>query len=108
MPSPANPRITITNAITKGKKSIELVLKKRSDMAIVTRSYLNQYLNKYPQSKKKLLVSERVAQTYKNQLLIRPTQPLGINTLYKLVKKALAQNTLATKFKILGLQQHNL
>jgi len=94
--------------LSSHKKSIELVLKKRSDMAIVTRSYLNQYLNKYPQSKKKLLISERVAQTYKHQLLIRPTQQLDINTLYKLVKKALAQNTLATKLKILGLQQHDI
>ena len=93
--------------LSSHKKSIELVLKKRSDMAIVTRSYLNQYLNKYPQSKKKLLVSERVAQTYKNQLLIRPTQQLGINTLYKLVKKALSQNTFATRLEQLGLQ-HNL
>lgn len=94
--------------LSSHKKSIELVLKKRSDMAIVTRSYLNQYLNKYPQSKKKLLISERVAQTYKNQLLIRPTQQLGINTLYKLVKKALSQNTFATRLEQLGLQQHNL
>ncbi|WP_350314582.1 transporter substrate-binding domain-containing protein [Pseudoalteromonas sp. TB43-MNA-CIBAN-0091] len=94
--------------LSSHKKSIELVLKKRSDMAIVTRSYLNQYLNKYPESKKKLLISERVAQTYKHQLLIRPTQQLDINTLYKLVKKALAQNTLATKLKILGLQQHDI
>jgi len=94
--------------LSSHKKSIELVLKKRSDMAIVTRSYLNQYLNKYPESKKKLLISERVAQTYKNQLLIRPTHQLNVNTLYKIVKKTLAQNTLATKFKTLGLQQHDI
>jgi hypothetical protein len=94
--------------LSSHKKSIELVLKKRSDMAIVTRSYLNQYLNKYPESKKKLLISERVAQTYKHQLLIRPTHQLNVNTLYKIVKKTLAQNTLATKLKILGLQQHDI
>ena len=94
--------------LSSHKKSIELVLKKRSDMAIVTRSYLNQYLNKYPESKKKLLISERVAQTYKNQLLIRPTHQLNVNTLYKIVKKTLAQNTLATKLKTLGLQQHDI
>ena len=94
--------------LSSHKKSIELVLKKRSDMAIVTRSYLNQYLNKYPESKKKLLISERVAQTYKHQLLIRPTHQLNVNTLYKIVKKTLAQNTLATKLKILSLQQHDI
>jgi len=94
--------------LSSHKRSIELVLKKRSDMAIVTRSYLNQYLNKYPESKKKLLISERVAQTYKHQLLIRPTHQLNVNTLYKIVKKTLAQNTLATKLKILGLQQHDI
>ena len=94
--------------LSSHKKSIELVLKKRSDMAIVTRSYLNQYLNKYPESKKKLLISERVAQTYKHQLLIRPTHQLNVNTLYKIVKKTLAQNTLATKLKILGLQQYDI
>ena len=94
--------------LSNHKRSIELVLKKRSDMAIVTRSYLNQYLNKYPQSKNKLLISERVAQTYKHQLLIRPTQQLDINTLYKLVKKALSQNTFATRLEQLGLQQHNI
>ncbi|WP_213608002.1 transporter substrate-binding domain-containing protein [Pseudoalteromonas sp.] len=93
--------------LSNHKKSIELVLKKRSDTAIVTRSYLNQYLNNYPKNKKLLLISERVAQTYKHQLLIRPTHQLNINTLYELVIKALSQNKLSARLKQLGLQQHN-
>lgn len=86
------------------KKSIELVLKQRTDAAIVTRSYLNQYLDKNPKSKDLLLISEHVAQMYKHQLLIRPAHHLDVDTLYTLVKKALIQKSLAAKFKQLGLQ----
>ncbi|WP_076919050.1 amino acid ABC transporter substrate-binding protein [Pseudoalteromonas sp. SK18] len=94
--------------LSNHKRSIELVLKKRSDSAIVTRSYLNQYFSKYPKSKHLLLVSERIAQTYNHQLLLRPTHTLDISTLYKWVKRALAQDKIAARLKQLGLQQHPL
>jgi len=91
--------------LSSHKRSIELVLKKRSDSAIVTRSYLNQYFSKYPKSKHLLLVSERVAQTYNHQLLLRPNHTLDISTLYKWVKQALTQGNIAARLKQLGLQQ---
>ena len=94
--------------LSSHKRSIELVLKKRSDCAIVTRSYLNQYFSKYPKSKRLLLVSERIAQTYNHQLLLRPNHTLDISTLYKWVKQALTQGNIAARLKQLGLQQSPL
>lgn len=94
-------KITLLNS---HKKSIELVLKQRADTAIVTRSYLQMYLNENPTSKELILTSNRVAQTYNHHLLLRPTHHISLNTLYKWVTEALKQNALATKLRWLGIQ----
>ena len=48
--------------VTDHFASVELVLKGRTDTAIVTRSFIKQYLSEYPQHYDTLLISERIDQ----------------------------------------------
>lgn len=84
--------------------SIELVLKQRVDTAIVTRSFLLQYLSAYPQYRESLLISERIDQSYQHQLLLAPEHPLSIDRLYLWVKQLLQQAELNKTLATHGLQ----
>lgn len=77
--------------ISNHRTSIELVLKQRVDTAIVTRSFLFQYLNAHPQYRENLLISERIEQNYQHRLLLDPAHPLNIDILYQWVKQLLQQ-----------------
>ncbi|WP_404339963.1 PhnD/SsuA/transferrin family substrate-binding protein [Pseudoalteromonas mariniglutinosa] len=84
--------------------SIELVLKQRTDAAIVTRSFLHQYSQQHPVQSDQLLISDRVAQVYQHQLLLRPDHKLDIATLFMWVQQLLQQGKLNEQFKLLGLR----
>lgn len=84
--------------------SIELVLKRRTDTAIVTRSFLFQYLNLHPKHRNTLMISERIDQSYQHQLLLHPEHPLNIDTLYQWVQHLLQQPAFKQVFAQHGLQ----
>ena len=84
--------------------SIELVLKKRADTAIVTRSFLSHYLAEYPKAHQQLLISDRVDQSYQHQLLMNPEHPLAIDTLYQWVQQLLHQSELSLQWHQSGLK----
>lgn len=84
--------------------SIELVLKERTDTAIVTRSFLSQYLDLQPQYREILLISERIDQSYQHQLLLHAEHPLEITTLYQWVQHVLQQPALQQALTQYGLQ----
>lgn len=90
--------------VTEHDASIELVLKQRVDTAIVTRSFLFQYLNLRPQYQEVLLVSERIDQSYQHQLLLHSEHPLKIDMLYQWVQQLLQQPELKNVFAKHGLQ----
>lgn len=83
--------------------SIELVLKKRADTAIVTRSFLSRYLAEHSEVREQLLLSDRIDQTYQHQLLINPEHPLAIETLYQWVHKLLHQAEISKQWQQSGL-----
>lgn len=83
--------------------SIELVLKQRADMAVVTRSFLYHYLKEHPGIKQQLIISERVDQTYKHQLLIHPDHALTMQQFYQLVHKTLSDSNLSVQWQQSGL-----
>ncbi|SEA47045.1 transporter substrate-binding domain-containing protein [Alkalimonas amylolytica] len=85
--------------------SIELVLKQRTDTAIVTRSFFHQYLRSNPESSDKIIISDRVDQSYQHQLLINPEHGLAIETLYQWVLQILQQEQLSHKLHHYGLTQ---
>lgn len=66
--------------------NLTMLLRGRADVAVVTRSYLNAYQQRYPEQSSALLVSQRVDQTYQHQALFRPEsalQPQGFAELLK-------------------------
>ncbi len=91
-------------SVTDHDISIELVIKQRVDLAIVTRSFLFQYLNRRPQYRKTLIISERVDQRYQHQILLHPEHPLPINTLHQWVYELLQKPEFNQVFSEYGLQ----
>jgi ABC-type amino acid transport substrate-binding protein len=53
-----------------------MILRERADIAVITRSYLNMYLQRHPAKSKALLVSDRVDQVYQHRALFRLHSPL--------------------------------
>ncbi|MEE2024953.1 MULTISPECIES: substrate-binding periplasmic protein [Alkalimonas] len=97
----SNYQMTLVN---DHQASIELVLKQRTDTAIVTRSFLHQYLMANQQNARKIIVSERVDQSYQHQLLINPEHDLAIETLYQWVYRILQQEPFSNEFRRFGLE----
>jgi len=54
-----------------------MVLRGRADIALVTRSYLSDYLLRNVQVAGQLLVSQRVDQIYHHYAILRPTAPIS-------------------------------
>ncbi|MBC7537743.1 MAG: transporter substrate-binding domain-containing protein [Bacteriovorax sp.] len=79
----------LTDPLTLKKWNIELtnshegnivaVLEGRSDLAIVTKEYLDIYLKKNSEAKKNLLVSNKMDQMYHHTVLIREGSPISVS-----------------------------
>lgn len=54
-----------------------MVQRGRADIALVTRSYLSDFLVRNPKSKGQLLISQRVDQIYHHYALLRPGAPIS-------------------------------
>lgn len=63
-----------------------MVLRRRADIAVVTRSYLQLYQDRHPEQRAALLVSRRVDQVYQHQALFRPQAPLTPEALAELLR----------------------
>nr|WP_298136670.1 transporter substrate-binding domain-containing protein [uncultured Pseudomonas sp.] len=57
--------------------NLNMLLRGRADIAVITRSYLEMYQDNNPELRSELLVSERVDQIYQHQALFRPHAPLS-------------------------------
>lgn len=53
-----------------------MVLRERADVALVTRSYLSDFMARNETEASQLMVSEKVDQTYRHYALLRPQAPL--------------------------------
>lgn len=56
---------------TNPKSCIEMILRERGDIAVVTKSYLFRYLNEHPDAQEKLLISKKMDQEYHHTIVIR-------------------------------------
>lgn len=63
-----------------------MVLRGRADIALVTRSYLNDYVLRNPEVGPQLLVSERIDQVYHHYALIRPQAPISSEAFAQLLQ----------------------
>lgn len=57
--------------------NVRMLLARRADVAVVTRSYLESFLARHPEILPELLVSERLDQLYHHQVLLRPKGALS-------------------------------
>lgn len=62
-----------------------MVLRERADLTVVTRSYLRDYLLRYPEQRAQMLVSDRVDQVYRHQALLRPNAPISVENLRRVL-----------------------
>lgn len=54
-----------------------MIMRDRADIALVTRSYLSDFMARNKEEASQLLVSERVDQTYRHFALLRPKAPIS-------------------------------
>ena len=75
-----------------------MVLHGRADIALVTRSYIGDFLQRHRQYAGQLLVSERVDQRYQHQVLLRPAAPISPQQLARLFEQLHGNGQLAAIF----------
>ena len=63
-----------------------MVLRGRADIALVTRSYLFDYLLRNEKVRDELLVSQRIDQVYHHYAILRPTAPITGEAFGKLLQ----------------------
>lgn len=88
--------ITLVNT---NSASIELIMKGRVDQAIVTRSYLNDYLERHPEYVSRLLVSDFTDQNYSLRMLVRHGVSPGVGELESLLMQLRDAGTLKQLFR---------
>lgn len=76
--------LQLTNSI---EGNITSVLDSRSDLAIVTKEYLDIFLKRNPEAKKMILVSERLDQIYRHTVLVRKYSIITVKEINDLLDK---------------------
>lgn len=75
-----------------------MVLHGRADIALVTRSYVSDFLQRHRQYAGRLLISQRVDQRYRHQVLLRPAAPINAAQLGRLFEQLRRNGQLAAIF----------
>lgn len=75
-----------------------MALHERADIALVTRSYIRDFLRRYPDYQGQLLVSQRVDQHYRHHVLLRPDSPIRPEQFALIYEKVRERGELARIF----------
>lgn len=71
-------------------RNIRLILTDRpelAEVAVVTRSFLGQYLSDNPKHREKLLISDKLDQEYQHRILVRENAEISVNQVNELIIK---------------------
>lgn len=90
-------RIEMTNT---HEGNIKAVIEERVDIAIITKEYLDFFLEKNPEYKNKILISKKYDQIYNHTILLRPNIPLKIEEVNRLLKQIKLPNSKNTSFRM--------
>ncbi|MDH1549380.1 MULTISPECIES: transporter substrate-binding domain-containing protein [Pseudomonas] len=71
----------------------------RADIALVTRSYLSDFLARNPSSRAQLVASQRIDQVYHHYALLRPAAPIGERSFAELLRGLRDSGELARIFQ---------
>ncbi|MFD2231062.1 substrate-binding periplasmic protein [Alkalimarinus sediminis] len=80
-------------------RSIRLILADRpelAEIAVVTRSFLRQYLIDNPEHEKQLLISDKFDQVYQHRILVRDNASITVDKVNQLIKKLEVEGVLDT------------
>jgi len=75
-----------------------MVLHGRADIALATRSYVSDFLESHRQYAGQLLISQRIDQRYRHQVLLRPAAPISAAQLGRLFEQLRRNGQLAAIF----------
>ncbi|RAU21381.1 amino acid ABC transporter substrate-binding protein [Paramagnetospirillum kuznetsovii] len=94
-------RMTLVN---DNAASIEMILKDRGDVAVVTDAYLKRYLKSHPGTDSRLLVSDRFDQRYAHRALVRPGAALTVADMDRLFASMAKDQTLTKLWRGYGIK----
>lgn len=78
--------------------NLSMILRQRAEIAVITRSYLNMYLQRHPAQAKAFLVSERVDQVYRHQALFSQQSAIAPEVFVQLLQQVKDQGLLDKLF----------
>lgn len=90
---------------TNPQSCIEMILKERGDIAVVTKSYLFRYLTEHPETKDKLLISKKMDQEYRHTIIIRQGIRLSVAELNAMLDSMEQQGILQALWASNGLDK---
>ena len=94
-------RVTLVN---DNAACIEMILKERGDVAVVTDAYLKRWLRGRPDAAGRLLVSERLDQRYAHRALARTGGPVPAAELSRIFDSMERDGTLARLWRDFGIR----
>ena len=89
--------------ITNNESSIELIRGGRSDVAVVTKSYLQRYLKQNPKAVEDLLLSENLDQLYNHTILVRHGINANVDEMNQLLRMLAEKGKLAQIWEKYGI-----
>lgn len=75
--------------------NIKSVVNGESDIAVVTKTFLNIFLNKYPDVRKKITISKKLDQKYLHRVLIKKDSHISISKMNSILKSLVKDGTLS-------------
>lgn len=86
------------------KKSLELILNGRGDIAVLSKEYLNHHFLSSPDDEAKLLISDNFDQVYQHTILVRKNGELSVQYINKVLDQIEQQGTLNPLWEKYGLK----
>ena len=86
------------------KKSLELILKDRGEIAVLSKEYLNYHFSHSPLDIPKLLISEKFDQIYQHTILVRKNNKLSVKYINELLDQMKQKGTLTPLWEKYGLE----
>lgn len=79
--------------------NLMMVVRDRADIALVTRSYLTDFMTRHPDIAQQLLVSDRIDQIYHHVIMLRPEAPISGETMQGLLQQLRDSGEMARIFE---------
>lgn len=86
------------------KKSLELILNDRGDIAVLSKEYLSYHFSHSPEDEAKLLISDKFDQIYRHSILVRDNNKFSLSYINEMLDKMEQKGTLIPLWEKYGLK----